>query len=55
MLLTDDQDRKTRFVVPDVEYGYFPNAQALPLVIAKHIAELQRVTQFAAAGRVKAL
>ncbi len=55
MLLTDDKDRTSRFFVPEVEYGYFPNAQALPSVIAKHLAEPQRVTQIAAAGRVKAL
>ena len=30
-------------------------AQALPSVIAKHLAEPERVTQIAAAGRVKAL
>jgi len=54
LLLTDDRDRTSRFFVPGVEFGYFPNVQELPQVITKYLSEPDEMLSIAAAGSKKA-
>jgi hypothetical protein len=54
LLLTDDRDRTSRFFVPGVEFGYFPNVQELPQVITKYLSEPDEMISIAAAGSKKA-
>jgi spore maturation protein CgeB len=54
LLLTDDRDRTSRFFVPGVEFGYFPNVQELPQVITKYLSEPDEMIAIAAAGSKKA-
>jgi len=54
LLLTDDRDRTSRFFVPELEYGYFPNVRELPRVISNYMSDPERVARVAAAGSRKA-
>jgi hypothetical protein len=54
LLLTDDLDRTSRFFVPEEEYGYFHDVQALPAVIAGFLADSERINCVAAAGAERA-
>jgi hypothetical protein len=54
MLLTDDRDRTSRFLVPEVEYAYFRNTKDLPSVITKFMSDPERITQISSAGNSRA-
>lgn len=54
MLLTDDRDRTSRFLVPEVEYAYFLNTKELPSVITKFMSDPERITQISSAGNSRA-
>ena len=54
LLLTDDRDRTSRFFLPEVEYGYFPNVKQFPKVLSEYMSDPQRVARVAAAGARKA-
>lgn len=54
LLLTDDLDRTSRFFVPEVEYRYFRNLDALPKTISSLLADSDLLIQTAAAGAQRA-
>lgn len=54
-LLTDDVSSTRRFFTPEVEYGHFPNVEALPAVIADWAARESDRSAGAASAQEKAV
>jgi hypothetical protein len=54
LLLTDDRDRTRLFFEPDEQFGFFPDAAALPGVIEQWMAQPDRLDEARASAQVRA-
>jgi len=54
LLLTDDQDRTSRFFVTGQEYEYFSDIKALPSMIVGFLSDQERLSQVSEAGSLRA-
>lgn len=54
LLLTDDQDRTRLFFEPEDQFGYFPNAAALPGVIEEWLSRPDQLAQARESAQVRA-